>query len=259
MAPFEALYSRRCRSPVGWFESTETRLHGTNFLQEVLDHVMVIHDKLRTAQIGHQSYVYRRRRALRFVISDRVFLLVSPMSGVKKFRRRGKLSPRYIGPFEILRIFVIHPVFHISMLRQYVLDESHVLQYDGVELDDRLTYIEEPVAILARDVRQLRSKIILVIKVCWSHRPVEEATLKTEQEMREQFLGLFKPSGWNDLLMAIELGVLSVMLGWPSILFLDDSPLFMVQFPQFTPPGVVQVHPLIRAPATIIDIEPPSV
>ncbi|WMV08671.1 hypothetical protein MTR67_002056 [Solanum verrucosum] len=81
------------------------------------------------------------------------------------------------------------------MLRRYVLDESHVLQYDGVELDDRLTYIEEPIAILARDVRQLRSKIILVIKVHWRHRPVEEATLKTKQEMWEQFLSLFELSG----------------------------------------------------------------
>ena len=96
-----------------------------------------------------------------------------------RFGRRGKLSPRYIGPFEILRTVgevayelalppafsAIHPVFHVSMLRRYVPDESHVIQYDAVDLDDSLRYIEEPVAILARDVRRLRSRAIPVVKV----------------------------------------------------------------------------------------------
>ncbi|KAH0743021.1 hypothetical protein KY290_032665 [Solanum tuberosum] len=186
MAPFEALYGRRCRSPVGWFESTEPRPRGTDLLQEALDQVRVIQDRLRTAQSRHQSYADQRRRPLIFSIGDRVFLRVSPMKGVMRFGRRGKLSPRYIGPFEILRtvgevayelalppIFsAIHPVFHVSMLRRYVPDESHVLQYDAVELDDRLTFVEEPVAILARDVRRLRSRAIPVVKVRWRHRPV---------------------------------------------------------------------------------------
>ncbi|XP_049406129.1 uncharacterized protein LOC125869726 [Solanum stenotomum] len=209
MAPFEALYGRRCRSPVGWFESTEPRPRGTDLLQEALDQVRVIQDRLRTAQSRHQSYADQRRRPLKFSVGDRVFLRVSPMKGVMRFGRRGKLSPRYIGPFEILRtvgevayelalppVFsAIHPVFHVSMLRRYVPDESHVLQYDAVELDDRLAFVEEPVAILARDVRRLRSRAIPVVKVRWRHRPVEEATWETEQEMREQFPSLFEPSG----------------------------------------------------------------
>ncbi|WMV58557.1 hypothetical protein MTR67_051942, partial [Solanum verrucosum] len=121
----------------------------------------------------------------------------------------GGLSPRYIGPFEILRTVgevayeldlppafsFIHPVFHVSMLRRYVPDESHVIQYDVVDLDDSLRYIEEPVAILARDVKRLRSRAILVAKVHWRHRPVEEATCETEHEMRAQFPDLFEPSG----------------------------------------------------------------
>ncbi|KAH0660902.1 hypothetical protein KY289_029650 [Solanum tuberosum] len=157
MAPFEALY---------------------DLLQEALDQVRVIQDRLRTAQSRHQSYADQRRRPLRFSVGDLVFLRVSPMKGVMRFGRRGKLSPRYIGPFEILRtvgevayelalppIFsAIHPVFHVSMLRRYVPDESNVLQYDAVELDDRLTFVEEPVAILARDVRRLRSRAIPVVK-----------------------------------------------------------------------------------------------
>ncbi|KAH0643764.1 hypothetical protein KY290_035213 [Solanum tuberosum] len=209
MAPFEALYGRHCRSPAGWFESTEPRPRGTDLLQEALDQVRVIQDRLRTVQSRHQSYADRRRRPLRFYVGDRVFLRVSPMKGVMRFGRRGKLSPRYIRPFEILQTVgeviyelalppafsAIHPVFHVSMLRRYVPDESYVLQYDAVELDDRLTFVEEPVVILARDVRRLRSRAIAVVKVRWRHRPVEEATWETEQEMREQFPGLFKPSG----------------------------------------------------------------
>ncbi|WMV07595.1 hypothetical protein MTR67_000980 [Solanum verrucosum] len=182
MAPFKALYGRRCRSPIGWFE---------------------------TAQSRHQSYADQRRRPLRFSVGDRVLLCVSPMKGVMRFGRRGKISPRYIGPFEILRTVgevtyelalppgfsAIHPVFHVSMLRRYVPDESHVLQYDAIELDDRLTFVEEPVVILARDVKRLRSRDIHIVKVRWRHRPVEEATWEIKQEMREHFPGLFEPSG----------------------------------------------------------------
>ncbi|WMV46185.1 hypothetical protein MTR67_039573 [Solanum verrucosum] len=101
------------------------------------------------------------------------------MKGVMRFGRRGKLSPRYIGPFEILRTVgevayelafppafsTIDPVFHVSMLHRYVPDESHVIQYDAVHLADNFRYIEEPIAILARDVRQLRSRAIPVVKV----------------------------------------------------------------------------------------------
>ena len=151
-------------------------------------------------------------------VGDRVFLRVSPMKGAMRFDRWGKLSPRYIGPFEILRrigevayelalppaFSAVHPVFHVSMLRRYIPDESHVLRYDSVELDDRLTFVEELVAILARDVRQLRSRSIPVVKVQWRHRPIEEATWEIEQEMQEQFPSLFDPPGNFSLTASIS-------------------------------------------------------
>ncbi|WMV46012.1 hypothetical protein MTR67_039397, partial [Solanum verrucosum] len=159
-----------------------------------------------STQSRHQSYADWRSRPLRLSVGDWVFLCVSPIKGVMRFGRRGKLSPRYIGPFEILRTVVevayelalppafsaIHLIFHISMLCQYVHDESHVLQYDAVELDDRLTFVEELIAILASDVKKLCSRAIPVVKVHWRHRLVEEATWETKQEMREQFPGLFE-------------------------------------------------------------------
>ncbi|WMV38610.1 hypothetical protein MTR67_031995 [Solanum verrucosum] len=141
--------------------------------------VRVIQDRLKTAQSRNQSYTNQRRRPLRFSVGDRVFLRVSPMKGVIRFGRRDKLSPRYIGLFEILRtvgevayelalppVFsAIHHVFHVSMLRRYVPDESHVLQYGAVELDDRLTFVDELVVILARNVRRLRTRVIPIVKV----------------------------------------------------------------------------------------------
>ena len=81
------------------------------------------------------------------------------------------------------------------MLRRYILDESRVLQYDAVELDDRLTFVEEPVAILTRDVRKLRLRSIPIFNIRWRHRLVEEATWETEQKIREYFPDLFEPSG----------------------------------------------------------------
>ncbi|XP_069150304.1 uncharacterized protein [Solanum lycopersicum] len=154
------------QSPMGWFESTEPRSQGTELIQEALEQVRVIQDRFRIALIRHQRYADRRRGPLRFSVGDRLFLHVSPMKGVMRF---GRLA--------------IHMVFHVSMLRRYILDESRVLQYDAVELDDRLTFVEEPVAILTRDVRKLRLRSIPIFNIRWRHRLVEEATWETKQKM----------------------------------------------------------------------------
>ncbi|XP_049357343.1 uncharacterized protein LOC125822006 [Solanum verrucosum] len=207
MAPFEALYDWRCRTPVSWFESTEPRSRGTYLFQEALVHVRLIKDRIRTTQSRDQSYADQRCRSLRLATGEWVCLRVSPMKGVMRFGRRGKLSPKYIGPFEILRTVgdvayelalpptfsAVHPVFHILMLRRYVPNESHVLQYDAVKLDDCLTYIKETIAILARDVRQLRFRAIRVVRVCWRHCLVEEAIWESERKMREKFLAYLRP------------------------------------------------------------------
>ncbi|XP_070049057.1 uncharacterized protein [Nicotiana tomentosiformis] len=131
------------------------------------------------------------------------------MKGVLRFGKKDKLSSRYIGPFEVLKkigevayelalppnLSGIHPVFHVSMLRKYVGDLSHVLDFSTVQLDGNLTYDVEPVAILNQQVRKLRSKYIASMKVQWRGQPTGEATWEIEREMRSKYPHLFEAPG----------------------------------------------------------------
>ncbi|XP_070017406.1 uncharacterized protein [Nicotiana sylvestris] len=142
------------------------------------------------------------------MVGEKVLLKVSPMKGVMRFGKKGKLSPRFVGPFEVLRRIVavdyelalppnlssVHPVFYVSALRKYIGVPSHVLGFRKVQLDDDLTYDVEPVAILGRQVRKLRSKDINSVKVQWRGRLVEEATWETDWEMQSRDPHLFEAS-----------------------------------------------------------------
>ncbi|XP_047250095.1 uncharacterized protein LOC124885887 [Capsicum annuum] len=190
MTPYEALYGCKFRSPVGWFEPGETQLLGPDLVQQALDEVVVIRDRLKTSQSRQKSYANKRVLDLEFERGEKVFLKFSPMKGVMRFGRKGKLSPRYIGPYDILdrirlvacrialplRLSAVHLVFHVLMLRRCVRDDSHNIHPEDVELDENLTYEESPIAILDRQVRQLKSKKIASIKVLWRNHPTEEAT-----------------------------------------------------------------------------------
>ena len=132
-------------------------------------------------------------RDLEFEVEDRAFLKLSPWKGVVRFGKRGKLNPRYIEPFEIVErigpvayrldlseeFSRVHIVFHISMLRKYIPDPSHVLETPEIELGDDLSYEEQPVQILGREEKELRNKTISLVKVLWRNHLVEEATWKT--------------------------------------------------------------------------------
>ena len=127
-------------------------------------------------------------------MGDRVFLKVSPWKGVLRFGRRGKLRPRYIGPYEIiarvgpvayrldlpLELSKVHNVFHVSMLRKYIPDPSHVLRDQPVELKDNLTNKEKPMQIVDRREQILRNKVIPLVKVLWENHGIKEATWKSE-------------------------------------------------------------------------------
>ncbi|KAL0533863.1 hypothetical protein IC582_028134 [Cucumis melo] len=206
MAPFEALYGRCCRSPVCWGEVGEQRLMGPELVQSTNEAIQKIRSRMHTAQSRQKSYADVRRKDLEFEMGDKVFLKVAPMKGVLRFERRGKLSPRFVGPFEILErigpvayrlalppsLSTVHDVFHVSMLRKYVPDPSHVVDYEPLEIDENLSYVEQPVEVLAREVKTLRNKQIPLVKVLWRNHRVEEATWEREDDMRSRYPELFE-------------------------------------------------------------------
>ena len=102
MAPHEALYGRRCRTPLCWDQVVDGLDVGTYIVEEANEKIRVIRQRLTTAQSRQKSYADRRRRELEFEVGDLVYLKVSPMKGVQRFGLKGKLSPRYIGPFEVV-------------------------------------------------------------------------------------------------------------------------------------------------------------
>jgi RNA recognition motif-containing protein len=102
MTPFEMLYGRRCRTPIFWNETEERQVFGPDIIQETKKQVHQMRENLKVAQSRQKSYADRRQRELSFKVGDFIYLKVSPMRGLKQFQVRGKLAPRFIGPFKIL-------------------------------------------------------------------------------------------------------------------------------------------------------------
>ncbi|XP_028092736.1 uncharacterized protein LOC114292917 [Camellia sinensis] len=169
MAPYEALYGRPCRSPVCWDKDGDKSLLGPEIVQLTTEKVKIIRERLKTAQSRQKSYADNRRRNLEFEVDSHVFVKVTPMRGHLRFGKRDNLTPRYVGPFQILEkvglvayrvalppnMSQVHNVFHVSMLRGYLPDPSHVIDYHQIELDDKLIYEEKPIRILDRRVKHL--------------------------------------------------------------------------------------------------------
>jgi hypothetical protein len=132
MSPFEVLYGHRCRTPLFWNEPGENQVFGLEILQEAERKVQVVRENLQLAQSRQKSYADHRRRNLSFEVSDFVYLKVSPMRGLHRFKIRGKLAPRYIRPFKVLeqrgevayqlelppQLSDVHDVYHVSQLRK---------------------------------------------------------------------------------------------------------------------------------------------
>ena len=165
----------------------------------------VVRDNLKIARDRQNNYADNRRRDLQFEIGDRVFLKISPWKGVLRFGKRGKLRPRYIGRYEIIarvgpvayklkftpELSRIHDTFHVSMLRKYIPDPSHVLREQPVQLKENLTYEEIPVQIVDCKEQVLRSKVIPLVKVLWKNHEREAATWEPEVQMCLQYSQLF--------------------------------------------------------------------
>ena len=205
MPPYEALYGRKCRSALYWDEVGERKLSSPELIQQTKEKVELIRKRLVAAQDRQKKYADQNRRNMEFEPGEKVLLKVSPWKGLSRFGKKGKLSPRYIGPFEILKkvgrvayelalppqMQHIHNVFHISMLRKYNADASHVIEYEPLEIQPDLSYVEQPVEILDRKEKALRNKIVPLVKVLWRNPRVEEATWELESEMLNKYPHLF--------------------------------------------------------------------
>ena len=189
MAPYEALYGRPCRSPLCWTEVGESSFTGPDLIRDTSEKVSLIRQRLLTAQSRQKSNADVRRRPLDFKVGDHVFLKVMPKRGVVRFDKRGKLSPRFIGSFEILErvgtvayqltlspnMSGVHKVFQVSMLRKYTPDPTHVVDWGRTEVDTDGTFEEGPVCILDSRDQVLRCKTVRLVRVLWRHYGVEES------------------------------------------------------------------------------------
>ncbi|GJX09393.1 putative reverse transcriptase domain-containing protein [Tanacetum coccineum] len=181
-APFEALYGRKCRSPVCWAEQ-----------------------RIQAARDRQKSYADVRRKPLEFQVGDLVMLKVSPWKGVVRFGKRGKLNPRYIGPFKVLakvgtvayrlelpqQLSRVHSTFHVSNLKKCLSDEPLAVPLDEIHIDDKLRFVEEPVEIMDREVKRLKQSRIPIIKVRWNSRRGPEFTWEREDQFRKKYPQLF--------------------------------------------------------------------
>nr|GEZ13085.1 putative reverse transcriptase domain-containing protein [Tanacetum cinerariifolium] len=179
-ASFEALYGRKCRSPVSWSEAGDSQLTGPRLIREMTEKIVQIKNRLLTTRSRQKSYADRRSKPLEFGVGDMVLLKVSPWKGAVCFRKRRKLSLRYIGPFKILarvdpvaytlelpgELKGIHNTIHVSTLKKYLADENLIIPLDEIQLDDKLYFIEELVEIVNREVNRLKQSRIPIVKVC---------------------------------------------------------------------------------------------
>jgi len=204
MAPYEALYGRRCRTPLCWQQDGEAVVLGPEFLQQTTEKVRVIQYRMRVTQSRQKSYADKRRRPLEFEAGDHVFLKVTPTAGIGRALKSRKLTPRFIEPYQIMRrigpaayemalpphLGNLHNVFHVSQLRKYIADPTHILEDDDVQIREDLTIGAEPVRILDSQTKQLRGKEIRTVKVLWDEA-TQEMTWEMDDVMRRSYRHLF--------------------------------------------------------------------
>jgi hypothetical protein len=206
MAPFEALYGQRCRTPLNWSETGECQIFGPDLVTEAEDKVKLIQANLKAAQSRQKSYVDQRRKPLQFQVGDYVYLRVSPTKGVQRFGVKGKLAPRYVGPFKITeacgpvacrlhlpsQLAAIHDVFHISQLKKCIKVPTEIIEQQAIEIKPDLSYVERPIKILHTKKRSTRRKKIKMYKILWDHHTIEETTWETEDYLKKNFPDFLK-------------------------------------------------------------------
>ncbi|GJR59259.1 putative reverse transcriptase domain-containing protein [Tanacetum coccineum] len=194
-----------CCSPVCWAEVGQVQLTGPELVQETTEKIIQIKQRMQVARDRQKSYADLKRKPMDFQVGDKVMLKVSPWKGVIRFGKRGKLNPRYVGPFKVLEkvrsvayklelpeeLSRVHNMFHVSNLKKCYADELLVVPLDGLHFDDKLQFVEVLVKIMNREVKQLRQIRVLIFKVRWNSRRGPEFTWERKDQFRKKYLHLF--------------------------------------------------------------------
>ncbi|GKA23050.1 putative reverse transcriptase domain-containing protein [Tanacetum coccineum] len=204
-APFDALYGRKCRSPICWAEVGDAQLTGPEIVHETTEKIIQIKHRVQASRDRQRSYTYKRRKPLEFQVGDKVMLKVSSWKGVIRFGKREKPNPRYIGPFKILakvgtiayrlelpeKLSRVQSTFHVSNLKKCLSDEPLAIPLDEIHVDDKLNFIEEPIEIIDLEVKHLRQSRIPIVKVHWNSRRGPEYTWERKDQMQKKYPHLF--------------------------------------------------------------------
>nr|GFA98796.1 putative reverse transcriptase domain-containing protein [Tanacetum cinerariifolium] len=202
---FKALYGRKCHSPVCWTEVREAQILGPELIQETTEKIVQIKQRMQAAHDRQKSYADLKRKPMEFQVRDKVMLKVSPWKGVVRFGKRGKLNPRYVGPFKVLErirdvaykldlpeeLSRVHNTFHVSNLKKCHADEPLAVPLDGLHFDDKLNFVEKPVEIVDHEVKRLKRSRIPLVKVRWNSKRGPEFTWEREDQFRNKYPHLF--------------------------------------------------------------------
>jgi hypothetical protein len=205
MSPFEALYGRKCNTPVSWDNPTDRAVVGPELLREMEEKMVRIKQNLKASQDRKKIYVDKGRTHREFKVGDHVFLKVKAKRSSLKLGNCSKLAARYCGSFEILeRIgpvaymlslpasMCIHNVFHVSLLKKYVPDANHVIDWNVIQVEQEGDFQVQPVAYWIRKIKLLQNRAIGIVKVQWTWYGPEDATWEHEDAMQEEYPHLFE-------------------------------------------------------------------
>ncbi|GJT98150.1 hypothetical protein Tco_1093668 [Tanacetum coccineum] len=178
-APFEALYGRKCRSPICWAEVGDSQLTGLEIIRETTEKIVQIKSRIQAARDRQKSYADVRRKPLEFQVGDKIIAKV------------GTVAYRLELPEKLSRV---HSTFHVSKLKKCLADEPLAIPLDEIQVDDKLNFIEEPVEIMDHEVKRLKHSRITIVKVRWNSRRGPEFTWEHEDQMQKKYPHLFTNS-----------------------------------------------------------------